>query len=124
MMAPTTSSRSFCQQKYTRSKLIRKHSKNSCCHSYHIDSKDIYHHILTKMDGTHLNRNLQQLPLPLGDQNSHLIHGSFSQPKPTSQMASQSVQPFLHSSWQCPYTLQWAVRLPIKIAPSNRCTSQ
>ena len=28
------------------------------------------------------------------------------------------VQPFLHSPWQCPYTVQWVATSPLKIAPS------
>jgi len=31
---------------------------------------------------------------------SHLIHASLDPPESTSQTESQSVQPFLHSSWQ------------------------
>ena len=35
-----------------------------------------------------------------GNLHPHLIHGSLSTPEPTTQMASRSVQPFLHSSLQ------------------------
>jgi len=46
-------------------------------------------------------------PLHGGSQLS-LIHASLSQPQLIIQMASQSVQPFLHILRQCRYTLQWA----------------
>ena len=39
------------------------------------------------------------LPLPIGDLDSHLIHGSLGLPESTSQRASWSVQPFLQGSW-------------------------
>ena len=41
-----------------------------------------------------------KLPLFMGDLNLHLIHGSLCPPKSSTQTASRSVQPFLHSSPQ------------------------
>jgi len=43
-----------------------------------------------------------ELPLPVGDVDPHLIHGSLGRPESTVQRASWSVQPFLHGSrsWQ------------------------
>ena len=38
----------------------------------------------------------QNCPLPMGDLDPHLIYDSFGQSEPTTQMASPSVQPFLH----------------------------
>ena len=37
-----------------------------------------------------------KLPLPMGDLDPHLIHGSPVPPESSTQMASRSVQPFLH----------------------------
>ena len=39
-----------------------------------------------------------KLPLPMGDLDPHLIHGSLVPPESSTQTASQSVQPFLHGS--------------------------
>jgi len=43
-----------------------------------------------------------KLPIPMAESGHHLIHASLGPPKSTSQMASQSVQPFLQGSvlWQ------------------------
>ena len=37
-----------------------------------------------------------KLPLPIGDLDLHLIHGSLVPPESSTQMASRSVQPFSH----------------------------
>jgi len=50
-----------------------------------------------------------ELLLCIGVSGRHLIHGSLSPLKRTTHTASQSVQPFLHSTQQC--------RFPLKIAP-------
>ena len=48
----------------------------------------------------------------------HLIHGTLGPPNSTSQMASQLVQPFLHSTWQrVPILYNRSPLLPLKIAP-------
>ena len=39
-----------------------------------------------------------KLPLPMGDPDPHLIHGSLGSPKSSTQMASRLVQPFLQGS--------------------------
>ena len=39
-----------------------------------------------------------KLPLPMGDLDPHVIHGSLDLPKPLTQTASHSVQPFLQGS--------------------------
>jgi len=52
------------------------------------------------------------LPLPTGTSAPHLIHGSLGSPNSTSQTASRSVQPSLHSSRQCRYILQWLPLFP------------
>jgi len=41
-----------------------------------------------------------KLPLPTGRSGPHLIHGSFGPPESSTQTASRSIQPFLHSSLQ------------------------
>jgi len=52
----------------------------------------------------------QQMPLPFGDLNPHLMHCLLHTRESTTQMASRSLQPFLQGSRQRspPYTLQWA----------------
>jgi len=61
-----------------------------------------------------------QLRSPGGaNEHSHLTHASLDPPESTSQAASWSVQPFLHSSRQSPDTLQWAAPFPLKIASSH-----
>ena len=55
--------------------------------------------------------------LLVGDLDPLLIHGSLGPPESSSQTASRSVQPFVHSSLQCPYTLQWAGTCPTKNCP-------
>ena len=59
----------------------------------------------------------QNCPFPGGDLDPHPIHNSWSPPEPTTQTASRSVRPFLHSSWQC-YMACPRMSFPIKIAPS------
>ena len=43
-----------------------------------------------------------KLPLPMGDMDPHLLHGSLGPPESSTQTASRSVQPFLQGSlvWQ------------------------
>jgi len=53
---------------------------------------------------------LSKLPLPTGDLDPHLIHGSLGPPESSTKTVSRSFQPFLHKrplSVECPYTLQW-----------------
>jgi len=45
-----------------------------------------------------LTPSLLKLPLPMGDVEPHLIHGSFGPSKSSTQTASRSVRPFLHGS--------------------------
>jgi len=66
-----------------------------------------------------------------GDLDPHLIHGSMSPPEPTTETASRSVQPFLHSWWQTAIGLvipNYVVFPPKKFpfawgiwTPSNTC---
>jgi len=44
--------------------------------------------------------SLKMVPSPLGDLNHRVIHGSLRSPEPSTETASPSVQPFLHSSPQ------------------------
>jgi len=66
-----------------------------------------------------------KLFLPIGDLNPHPIHGSFGTSESSTQMASGSVQSFLHSSWlrvpiltiRCPFPRQncpfpWGIWTP------------
>jgi len=47
-------------------------------------------------------------------------HYSLGPSKPIIKTASRLVQPFLHTTTGCPYTLQWAsLPPPLKIAPSH-----
>ena len=46
-----------------------------------------------------------------------LVFASLRQCESTAQTASLSIQPFLHSSRQSPYTLQWVTPFPFKIGP-------
>ena len=56
-----------------------------------------------------------KLPLPMGDLDPYLIHDSLGPSEPRSQTVSRSVQLFLHSSPQCPYTSQWDTPFPSKL---------
>jgi len=59
-----------------------------------------------------------KLPLRMGIWTpSNMLSGAYLS---KSQTASRLVEPFLHSSWQCCYTLQWDVPLQLKITPSQR----
>ena len=49
----------------------------------------------------------------------YVTHAYLSPPESTTQMASQSVQPFLHSSQQSVVTHVGACPSPLKIAPSH-----
>ena len=60
-----------------------------------------------------------KIPLSHTASGPHLIHDSLGSSEPKAQTVSRSVQPFLHNSPQCPYTLQW-VTLFLKIASSRR----
>jgi len=58
----------------------------------------------------------KNLPIPTGDLDPHLIHGSPSPPKSSIQTAAQSVQPFLQGSlvWQTDRPTDhgtWSVRI-------------
>ena len=46
--------------------------------------------------------SFKNCPFPWGDSGRRLIHGSLGPPESTTQTASRSVYPFLHSSWSCP----------------------
>jgi len=50
-----------------------------------------------------------------GDQGTYLIHDFLGPSEPTTQTASRSIQLFLHSSPQCPHTLQWSATSPSKL---------
>jgi len=56
-----------------------------------------------------------KLVLRMGALDSRLIHASLGPPQSASQMASQSAQPFLHSSRQSPYSSQWGAPLLSKL---------
>jgi len=60
-----------------------------------------------------------ELPLPTGGSGPHLTHDALGPCEPISQTACRSVQPCLHRSPECPYTLQWFAHFPFKIAPSQ-----
>jgi len=51
----------------------------------------------------------------MGDLNPYLTHASLGPPESSTQTASRLVQPFLHSSPQCPNTVQWAAPSHLKI---------
>jgi len=54
-------------------------------------------------------------PPQIASSPTHLIHQSLDLSESASQTASRSVHPFMHSSLQCPYTLQWAAIFPPKL---------
>jgi len=61
-----------------------------------------------------------KLPLPVYDLDSKLIQGSFGSPLSTPEMASRSVQPFLHRYRQSPPMLyNGSLLFLLKIAPSH-----
>ena len=53
-----------------------------------------------------------KLPLPIGDLDPHVIHGSFGPPKSSAKTASWSLQPFFHSSPQSVPILYNGPQLP------------
>jgi len=59
-----------------------------------------------------------KLPLPMGDLDPHLIHGSLGPPVSSTQTASRSLQPFLHGSlvWQT----DWQTHRPHYSVGNNR----
>ena len=59
-----------------------------------------------------------KLPIPMGDLNPHLIHGTLDAPEFRTQTSSQSVYLFLYRLAQSVPILDTGMPLPVKIAPS------
>ena len=80
---------------------IRAHSPNGISigsAAFYTDDRKVSLYIL--YNGTPLSPS--KLPLPMGDLDPHLMHGSPGPPESSTQTASRSVQPFLQGSlvWQ------------------------
>ena len=54
-----------------------------------------------------------------GGSGPYVVHASLGPPKSITQMASRLVQPFLHSSLQYHYAVQFAAPFPLLITPSH-----
>jgi len=60
----------------------------------------------------------------MGHLDPHLTHDALGPCEPTTQTASRSVHRVCTDDAECPYTLQWFARLPLKIAPSQGGSGQ